>query len=198
MIDAVRFAMIRQKHGRYASWAVWVDAADKPKSNIGDMTVFDVERNPYLLNTLRPDVVMVGLNGSRSMDFDVPFRNFHDRNPRAQDFKIRYAFVGTPFYGAYMTDIIKHIEMVDSNRLLALLKTAPDLVRRNCEAFRNEIRDLNVEKPTILAFGVAAYDIINQHFRADEYSRLVRVTHYSHQISKENYRTEVFAQLDES
>src|SRR5690348_1240745 len=105
MLEAKRFEFIKQVHGGYGSWAVWADASQKPKSNVGDMTIFDVDANPTLMRVLKKDVVMVGLNISRSSS--EPFRNFHDSDPRANDFKIRYAFKGTGFYGAYMTDIIK-------------------------------------------------------------------------------------------
>ena len=195
MIVLEQYETIRQKHGDYASWAVWAVASEKPKSNIGDMSVFDVEANPSLLSTLKPNVVMAGLNSSRSLAFDQPFRNFHDRNPRAQDFKIRYAFTGTPYYGAYMTDIIKNVEMGDSKDLLDHLKASPHLIEENVQAFRRELHDLNGGKPTILAFGVTAHRLIAESVPATEYARLVRLTHYSHQIGKEAYREMVLAQL---
>ena len=197
MIDLAQYETIRQTHGDYASWAVWAVASEKPKSNIGDMNVFDVEANPSLLNTLKPNVVMVGLNGSRSLAFDQPFRNFHDLNPRAQDFKIRYAFTGTSCYGAYMTDIIKNVEMVDSKDLLDHLKASPRLIQENAQAFCEELHDLGAEKPTILAFGVAAHRLIAENIPAAEYARLVKLTHYSHQIGKEVYREMVLSQIAE-
>jgi len=98
MVDEKQFESIKQKHGGYASWAVWADAGAKPKSNMGDMSIFDLDSNPALMDALRHDVIMVGLNISRS--FCEPFRNFHDSNPRANDLKIRYAFQNTEYYGA--------------------------------------------------------------------------------------------------
>ncbi len=76
------------------------------------MDVFDLDKNLNLLKTLRTDVIMVALNFSRDTAFEKPFMNFDDANPHAQDFKIRYAFEGTPFYGAYMIDIIKDFPML--------------------------------------------------------------------------------------
>jgi hypothetical protein len=92
MITIEKFETIRNKYGNYASWALWVKQTDKPKSNIGDMRIFDQDFNPNLLNSINTDVVMVGLNISRS--FSEHFKNFHDDYPRANDFKIRYAFEG--------------------------------------------------------------------------------------------------------
>jgi len=194
-----QFESIKEKHGSYASWAVWVDAADKPKSNIGDMSVFDLVLNPTLLHRLNPNVIMVGLNiASFSRLLPEPFRNFHDPNPRANDFKIRYTFRDTEYYGAYMTDIIKEIGMLDSRDLLAHLKSHPALFEQNLEHFREELRDLKCSKPTILAFGVEAYKIVWGGLRIDEYSRLIKLTHYSHQISKEKYRAAVLQQIKEA
>jgi hypothetical protein len=194
MIDRTRFDAIRQRHGCHASWAVWAEASETPKSNIGDLSVLDVESNGSLLETIKGDVVMVGLNISRS--FSEPFRNFHDPSPKANDFKIRYAFANTKYYGAYMTDIIKDVAMVDSNDLLEHLKAFPSLVRQNINAFREELQGLNSGKPTILAFGSAAHRLLAEHISGRDYSRLIKVTHYSHRISKENYRQSVLAQID--
>jgi hypothetical protein len=106
MIDPEQFELIGQKHGGYASWAVWAAAARGPKSNIGDLSIFDVAATPTTLQVLKNDIIMVGLNTSRS--FTERFRNFHDPSAWGNDFKIRFAFTNTEYYGAYMTDIIKY------------------------------------------------------------------------------------------
>ena len=59
MIDAACFALIKQRHGAYGSWAVWAPPASTPKSNVGDLTVLDEVANQALLETLNPGVVMV-------------------------------------------------------------------------------------------------------------------------------------------
>jgi hypothetical protein len=58
------FDRIKEKHP-YASWAIWSPwwpPDGRPKSNMGDLTVLDPDRNPALLGMLRSDVVMLGLN----------------------------------------------------------------------------------------------------------------------------------------
>lgn len=194
MLEAKRFESIKRVHGGYASWAVWADASGKPKSNVGDLTIFDIDSNPSLMRILNKDVVMVGLNISRS--FSEPFRNFHDSYPRANDFKIRYAFQGTAFYGAYMTDIIKGLQIVDSNVVLKHLKANPALIEQNAHKFREELRDLDSKAPTILVFGAAAYKIVAEHIHSGEYSKLIKLRHYSDQISKEKYRETVLSQIE--
>jgi len=156
MMNEKQFESIKQKHGGYASWAVWAYAGAKPKSNMGDMSIFDLDLNPALMGVLQNDVIMVGLNISRP--FCEPFRNFHDSNPRANDFKIRYAFQNTEYYGAYMTDIIKDFAMTKSEDMLRHLKAHPSLIPQNVAKFWEELWDLNSKSPTILAFAPPATD----------------------------------------
>jgi len=196
LIDRERFDVIKQKYGSCASWAVWAPATRGPKSNIGDLSIFDLAANPTTLDTLNGSVVMVGLNISRS--FVEPFRNFHDPNPNANDFKIRYTFASTPYYGAYMTDIIKNVEMVKSADLISHLRAHPTLIHSNVTTFRQELRDLPCRRPTILAFGLAAYNLLAENLLPEEYLSLTRLTHYSHQIGKEKYRETVLAQVSAS
>ena len=148
MVDIQQLENIKQKHGGYASWAVWADASGNPKSNMGDVGHFE---NESVLSFLRNNIVMVGLNLSRPAS--KPFLNFHDRNPRANDFKIRYAFQkDSPYYGAYMTDIIKFHEEVDSKNLMKYLKEHPEIIEKNLKTFREEMQDLKAAAPIILAF----------------------------------------------
>jgi hypothetical protein len=189
MITKEVFELIRQKHGGYSSWAIWAKVTDKPKSNMADMSVFDVSRNDSLFQLLNPKVMMIGLNISRP--FEEPFKNFHDANPRANDFKIRFAFEETEYYGAYMTDVIKNFEMVDSSDVKKYLKNNPKIVKENLGVLRKEISDLKSEKPVILAFGGMVHQILTENLETGEYKRLIKLTHYSHQIGKEEYRKKV-------
>ena len=48
----------------------------------------------------------------------------------------------------------------------------------------------------MIVFGVAAYSIVERHLGEDH--RVVGVTHYAHQVSKENYRSQVLRTIVES
>jgi hypothetical protein len=194
VIDAKRFDLIRRKHGTYGSWAVWASPSGAPKANMGDLQILDEHANPSLLETLNPGVVMVGLNVSRKVSHE-PFRNFHDPRPVANDFKIRYAFCDTVFWGAYMTDIIKGFEEPVSRILLKHLRENPMFIKDHMKTLRAELLDLGSPKPLILAFGNAVHDLLAEHLSQDEYSALVSLTHYSHRISKEKYRETVHQQI---
>jgi len=191
MIDKQQLENIKEKHGRYASWAVWADASEKPKSNMGDVSHF---KNESVLSLLKNDVVMVGLNISRAVS--EPFINFHDANPRANDFKIRYAFKDSPYYGAYMTDITKFLEEVDSKRVMKYLKEHPETIQRNLRTFREEMHDLKATAPAILAFGRNTHEILSANLNKTEYFKLIKLTHYSHQIGKEAYKEAVFREIE--
>lgn len=193
MISKDHFNEIANKYGEFASWAVWKDEDIKPKSNIGNMEIFDIDKNPDLLETLRPNVLMVGLNCSRTVG-GGPFMNFHDSNPRGQDFKIRFAFRGTEFYGAYMTDLIKGFEEKNSGNVQAHLKENKDFELSHIRVFEQEILDLKCENLFIMAFGNMTFEILDKHFRG-KYN-IKKVMHYSQRISKENYRKEVWNTLD--
>jgi hypothetical protein len=190
MIVIQQFEKIKQKHGSYASWAVWADASEKPKSNMGDVSHF---KNESVLSLLQNNVVMVGLNISRPVS--EPFMNFHDPNPRANDFKIRYAFRDSAYYGAYMTDIIKFLEVVASKNVMKYLQEHPEIIEKNFNTFREEMQDLKATPPTILAFGKETHKILSKNLNKNEYRKLIKLTHYSHQIGKEAYKQAVFKEI---
>jgi len=193
MITKEHYIEIEAKYGEFASWAIWANEDMKPKSNIGDMSIFDLNKNPNLLEVLNPNVIMVGLNFSRSIEKKA-FVNFHDKRPQGQDYKIRYAFRDTGFYGAYMTDIIKSFEEKISGNVLQYLKDNKEFELMNVKLFEQEITDLKCSYPLIIAFGNITFDILNKHL-GQKY-RIKKVKHYSQQISKENYRKVVLDALN--
>jgi hypothetical protein len=196
MVSRSLYESISNKYGYVASWAVWAKAGEKPKSNISDMSVLDVNLNSSVLDLVTTDVVMVALNFAREVAFTRPFMNFHDANPHGQDYKIRYAFEGTEFYGAYMTDIIKDFPMLSSSDVLRHLKNNPSVVPYQIESFREELKFIGSHKPILLAFGADTFKILQKNLRHEEYSALIQLTHYSHQISKENYRIDTLKRLE--
>ncbi len=197
MISKILYENIKSEYGDVASWAVWEDVGETPKSNMGHINIFSLEKNPSLLEVLQNNVVMVGLNFSRPLLPTEPFKNFHDLNPSANDFKIRYAFKDTEFYGAYMTDIIKNLEMKDSSDVKSYLRQHPILVDKNIKLFHEELRFIEAMDPIILAFGSFTYHLLKKHLKSDTYSKLIKVTHYSHFIQKDKYKMEVMEQINQ-
>jgi len=44
MIDNTRFEFIKKKYGDYASWAIWAIESEKPKDNMGDLSIFNLKK----------------------------------------------------------------------------------------------------------------------------------------------------------
>ena len=101
-MNETKFELIKKKYGHYASWAIWAEVGDTPKSNMGDLNIFE-EKN--ILSKLKPNIILAGLNISKRDELKRPFENFH--GPLGGAYKIRCALKNSPFWGGYMTDIIK-------------------------------------------------------------------------------------------
>lgn len=196
-ISRGQFELIKSRWGSYSSWAVWRQHAadERVKAGIGDLTVLNPDLNADLLEILNPNVVMVGLNASSRPMAPPAFSNFHDSSGRATDFKIRYAFEGTPFWGAYMTDVFKGLHETDSRKVFKYLNENPSEVIDQIDRFRAELVDLAVNDPLLICFGAQAYTAVQANLGNE--LRVVKVTHYAHQIGKENYRLQVLQAINE-
>jgi hypothetical protein len=187
MIDKKAFELIKEKHGRHASWAVWADEGNRPTENVGDLSLFDLRKNPRLLNQLNPKFVLVGLNISRPLQF--PFGNFHDGRKQSKDYKLRYALKSTALWGAYMTDVIKDFEQTVAGEVMAYLRRNKSFEKANLESFEAELRDLRATNATIIALGGDAFALLTRNLNA-RYP-VFKVPHYSAYGSKEAYRANV-------
>ena len=196
MISKEKFLAIKERYGSVCSWAVWERSGIKPKSNISNMDIFDIYKNNELLEVLHTDVVMVALNFSREVAFTDAFMNFHDSSPHGQDYKIRYAIEDTPFYGAYMTDVIKEFPMLESKGVVSYLRKNPAALRDQIKKFEEELRFIQSDTPTIIAFGKDSYEILRKNLDDTIYSALIQVTHYSHYVNLEDYRKGVLQKLN--
>jgi len=188
LITREKFDFIKDKYAYCASWAIWSDEDEKPKSNIGDLTILDPDSNKNLLSQLNPNVVLLGLNISRG-DIIIPFANFHDKRPEATDFKIRFAFRGSPYWGGYMTDIIKDFEQKISGKVISYLRRNKSFEKENVQTFRQELIDIGATDPTLIAFGNITYDILERNLK-DEF-KILKVPHYANYTNKEKYREQV-------
>ena len=48
-MDLETFEFIKNNCDMHSSWAVWEPELDTPKSNMGNLSIFDVSNNPNLL-----------------------------------------------------------------------------------------------------------------------------------------------------
>ena len=194
MINQENYNKLLEKFWDVASWAMWLPPIDdRPKSRVGDLSVFN---DSALLEKINTGFVFVGLNGSGKhndyLDFDKAWFNFHSDSPRGHDYKLRYALYGTPLWGSYITDIIKYYQEVDSGKVVNYVRSNPEVLKENIAAFREELKLLGGH-PVIVALGGAAYDFLVENLD-DEY-KIVKVKHYSFRIGKEKYREEMLNAL---
>jgi hypothetical protein len=96
-----------------------------------------------------------------------------------------------------MTDIIKNFVELKARDAVKLVKQSPTLLAQNISNFRDEMNDLGCHRPLIFAFGGDAFDLIKNNLQSHEYSGLIKLTHYSHQIGKDNYKRDELARIDE-
>ena len=192
MIDRERFQFLKNKYGHWSSWAIWSEAGETPKSNIGDLSIFDGDNFLPLLN---PEVVLVGLNVSRG-DIKYPLGNFHDARSEGQDYKLRFALKDSWLWGGYLTDIIKDLEQPKAGEVLRYLRANPEVEKSNVQLFREELSDLNAKNPTIIALGDAAFKILKRNLKK-EY-RVLKILHFSSYAKLEKLRASVSSIVFES
>ncbi|MBR5027307.1 hypothetical protein IKX64_01795 [Candidatus Saccharibacteria bacterium] len=163
-----------------------------PKSNTGDMGVFE---QSDIQDKLNNKYVFVGLNTSSTHGKQqaCAWKNFHSDYSYQNDYKLRFAFKNTRFWGSYITDIIKKYPEVDSAKVKAMLKDNPKIVSDNIKDFKRELSLLSSEKPILVAIGNDSYEILKNNLD-DEYV-IKKIPHYSIHISKEKYREMVLESL---
>ena len=177
-----------------SSWAIWTPAGNTPKSFTSDMSLFADE--DALCNKLNPDFVFVGLNASIHDHKEAgTWRNFHsDDNRRQNDYKLRFALLGTDFEGAYITDVIKNHPDPDGKNVVKFMRQNPDKLAGHIENFKREIALLG-KKPILIAMGNDSYEMLEPLF--GEF-KVVKIPHYAARgtlQSKEKYRDAVKAAL---
>jgi len=183
-MDKETFEFIKNKYGLHASWAIWAEESNRLKSNMGDLSVFE-DRN--ILSELNPNIILVGLNFSVAGVVQQPFQNFHGEGGGA--YKLRYTLKGTPFWGAYMTDIIKDFPEKHANNVMEYLSMNPQVVEENILTFEEEIKDIGSTNPLIVGFGVHTHRILKEHLGSK--FNVIKAIHYSHHQSKENYKDHI-------
>jgi hypothetical protein len=196
MISRERLDDVKAKWGAYSSWAVWkrIGPGDPPKKDMGDLSILDPDQNPTLLETLNPNIVLLGLNAASRAIAAEPWSNFHDSRPVANDFKIRFALEETPYWGAYMTDVLVGLHETDSARVRSWIRRDPGGVNEQIVRLESELVHIGATDSLLVAFGGVANGVLR--VRLSKMYRIVKVMHYAHRVGKERYRDEVLRVLD--
>ena len=206
MLDRKTYNLMKQKYSKVGSWAVWCPQIDKPKSNMGNMKWAEDEDG--LCSILNPRFVLVGLNWSnhgvkeneegKSAPPETAWKNFHSGYSRGNSYKLRFTLKDTPFWGAYMTDLIKYYPKTDSGEVKKYLQKQPEVVEYNIKRFEEEVSHLG-DDPVIVAMHGVAYYYLKKYLK-HKYSTIVKIRHYGdRRIGKnlDGYRAETLEVLNQ-
>lgn len=193
MIDIERYNKLKEKYGHVSSWTIWKEPGETPKSNTDDMSIFEDEN---ICDKLNDKYVFVALNwaGTHGVQEEKPWKGFHSSYPYQNDFKLRFALMDTPFWGSYITDIIKEFPELNSNKVVNYFNEHPGEIEKHINSFKEELSLLSYEKPILIALGNAPYNFLNENLH-HEYE-IHKIMHYAARISKENYKKEVLSVLN--
>jgi len=196
MITKNVYEQLEENYKDQASWAVWAPVGESPKSNTGDMSVFE---DPNILNILHNNYVLVALNASehaeRKDSYTGSWRMFHsDDDGRQQDYKMRFAFKDTPIWGSYMTDIIKDHPDKSSEQVIKHVQNNPNVLQENIKELKKELSILG-GKPTLIALGRKVETWLRKEL-GDEFN-IVYLAHYSNYIGEVKYREKTLELLEE-
>ncbi|MBQ9344321.1 MAG: hypothetical protein IJT88_03805 [Kiritimatiellae bacterium] len=197
MITEDTYAVMKEKYGKFGSWAVWERAGGTPSSNTGSM---DWVNEAGLLRILKAKFVFVGLNvsntrGNQKGGFKEDWKNFHSDYSRQKDFKLRFALQDTPYWGSYLTDVIKEHVEGNSREVMKHLREHPEKAKRNIRRFEEELSFLG-KHPVLVAMGDNAYDILRKYLGKDGKYPIIKIPHYAaRNMGKEKYREKVLKAL---
>jgi hypothetical protein len=183
-------------YSRISSWAVWGSVAPAAPFHRHSNLALPV-KDPALPPILRSDVVFLGLNpGNVAHGGVAPWSVFHT-GPKHNDHFIAEALRGTPYWGAYMTDLFRQIESKSS----LVTNNSADI-----ESLLAQIATVNDGQPVhLIPFGGKTYESLcaNETRLTDSglVSRVTRIPHYSgsngrvHKGKPEVYRALVHQEL---
>jgi hypothetical protein len=190
-IQQSQFDEMKRQFGRYGSWAIWSPQAEggKVRSGISDISMFE---DPKIIEQLHNDFVVVALNISFPCDEDRLFGNFHSSNPNNTDYKMRHAFRDTPLWGSYMTDILKGVCEIDSQKIVKNIQKHIDDIDYHAKYFLKELEILDASNATIITLGglsdqLTTYVLSKYGLR----NKVIKIYHYAHFIGPEKYREHV-------
>lgn len=195
MINWKTYEKLRDEFGYTSSWTIWDVPGNgnwKSKDGIGDLKSFVNEEE--LIKELNPNFIFVGLNPAAHDSAAHPVKhweNFHSGDKkRSQDYKLRYALLGSEYWGSFITDIFTGI--VDTNSSRTMKKATPSAT---IESINNilKIRELLGGTATVVAIGVKSYSILKS--KLPQGIKLKKITHYAAFVNIDNYKEKVLSQL---
>ena len=122
------------------SFALWGPPKSGDRKNVDDLSIF-ADYNT-VKEKLKPNIIFVAMNLAGDATKGMrPYSNFHSSVTKHNDYRLRDAIQGTPFEGAYMTDLFKPITSI-SGDIDKYYRAHPEEKRAEVEAFVAECRAL--------------------------------------------------------
>jgi hypothetical protein len=164
-MDKKRYKALKKTYGPWASWALW-DPGDP----------FDPSYIEDHIDRLCTRFVFVGLNASQPLKGQPDWKNYHYRHPGSRERILSRVFSGSPYEGAYMTDILKGCPLAKTAEVLNYLKENPRFLAKNIAALAAELKALRPEK--IFLFGDAAAQLWETRAELHPYAH-ERIIHFA-------------------
>ncbi|EHN58165.1 hypothetical protein [Oenococcus kitaharae] len=156
-------------YDHYGSWALydvsqdaWDNKTIKTKDVSFEPFAKQLEDPTVRAKKLNTKVILLGLNWASRGSVPVPWGNFHDLSSRSRDYKIAYIVKGTPYEGAYMTDLYKDHSDTKSDKVAKYFNSAEgaEALKKSISGFQEE---LDILQPTeIICFGGAVFTNLNK------------------------------------
>ena len=104
--------------------------------------------------------------------------------------EIKPEIVYTHHYGDLNID-----HQITHRAVMTACRPLPGASVKNIISFEEELKDIKANDPTIVGFGNDSYDILQTNL-GSKYN-IIKAMHYSHYISKENYRKHMIGVIND-
>ena len=187
MFNKDNYKVLKEKYGHLTSWAIWEMpnlSIERMSARVDDMSSFEDEN--AFLSLIHNKYVFFALNGSivhlNGQSFNN-WKNFHSSYKFQKDYKLRAALYQTPYWGSYISDVIKNHPTVGRNELLRDLKKDPSLLEENKKFIIEELHLIG-GNPMFIAIGGDSYQLLKSMFPE---STIKQIPHYAIYCSCEDY-----------
>jgi hypothetical protein len=187
MFNKDNYKVLKEKYGHLTSWDIWEMpnlAIERMSARVDDMTSFEDEN--AFLSLIHNKYVFFALNGSIAHLNGQSFnnlKNFHSSYKFQKDYKLRAALYQTPYWGSYISDVIKNYPTIGRNELMRDLKRDPALLEENKKFIMEELQLIG-GNPTFIAIGGDSYQLLNGMFPE---ITIKQIPHYAIYFSCEDY-----------
>ncbi len=183
MIKRENYAILKEKYGNIASWAIWDDDDISGQDwCLNDDELMKNIETKYVLVALNPHG-NENANQSKEQDNTSPWRhNFHTS---ANDCDLRDAIRGTSFWGSYITDLFKRKPSEGQNSL----KIEEKDIIKSVKELEDEIALIS-DNVILIALGDKVFNYLNKYLSGPYVIRKIR--HFSYRfLDPKEYHKEI-------